>query len=171
QETGNYDRDDEFEQIYTHAASRSQQGSAERFKMRGCVNDERTKICRSEQPALINLFPNEGPSFYRFGRSGECQRSIAKTSNECPNRFSQAECKPRRWTQHYEKTDSSNGNRRRYAMAMQFMREPIEDRVERYGNDDAPNDDRQKRSDQEQRPVAQKSQADDSNGQQQELVV
>src|SRR5262245_27332357 len=139
--------------------------------MRGCVNDERTKICRSEQPTLINLFSNEGPSFYRFGRRGKCQRSVAKTTNECPNGFSQAEREPGRWTQHYKKTDNSDYNRRQYAMAIQFSRKPIEDRVERYRNDDAPNDDRQKWSDQDQRPVTEKPKADYSNGQQQEFVI
>src|SRR6476619_758698 len=134
--------------------------------MWGRLNDERTKIGRSEQPALINLFPNEGPSFYRFGRRGECQSSVAKTSNEYPNGFSQAEREPGCWTQHYEKTDNSNCKRRRCAMAIEFIREPIEDRVERYRNDDAPHDDRQKRSDQDQRPVAQQSQADYSYRQQ-----
>src|SRR5260370_42265510 len=48
-------------------------------------------------------------------------------------------------------------------MAIKFSLEPIEDWVERYGNDDAPDDDRQKRSDQDQRPVPQKSKADYSN--------
>ena len=43
-------------------------------------------------------------------------------------------------------------------MAMKFFREPIEDWVERYGNDDATDNDRQKRSDQDQRPVPQESQ-------------
>src|SRR5260370_32897395 len=44
------------------------------------LNDERPKVGRSEQPALIDLFTNEGPSFYRVGRRRECQRPIAKAS-------------------------------------------------------------------------------------------
>src|SRR5437868_4495673 len=109
--------------------------------MWGRLNDERTKIGRSEQPTLINPISNEGPSFYRFGRRGEYQSSIAKTSNEDPNGFSQAEREPGCRTQHYEKTDNSNCNRRQCAMAIQFAGEPIEDRIERYRNDDAPYDD------------------------------
>src|SRR5262249_57481913 len=74
-------------------------------------------------------------------------------------------------TQDEEQGENRNGSGRHGAMAMKFGREPIEDRVERDGNDDAPDDDRQKWSDQDQRPVAQKSKADYSNCQQQEVVI
>jgi hypothetical protein len=52
------------------------------------LNDERPKVRRSEQPGLIDLFSNEWPSFYRFGRRRECQRPIAKASKKCPNGLS-----------------------------------------------------------------------------------
>ena len=48
-------------------------------------------------------------------------------------------------------------------MAIKFSREPIEYGVERYTDDDAPNNDRQKWLKQNQRPVSEKSKADYSN--------
>src|SRR5262249_48042452 len=56
-------------------------------------------------------------------------------------------------------------------MAIKFSREPIEDWVERYRNDDAPDNDRQKWSDQDQRPVSQKSKAKYSNYQKHKFFV
>src|SRR5262249_42688749 len=62
------DRDDEFEQIYANAACRIEQAAAEGFKMWCRLNDEPPKVGRSKQPTLVDLFTNERPSFYRFGR-------------------------------------------------------------------------------------------------------
>src|SRR4051812_18279470 len=56
-------------------------------------------------------------------------------------------------------------------MAIEFCREPIEDRVERHGNDDAPDNDRQKWSDQNKRPVSQQSEANDSNDEKHQLFI
>src|SRR5262245_638010 len=56
-------------------------------------------------------------------------------------------------------------------MAIKFCREPIKDWVERYSNDDAPDNDGQKWSDQDQRPVSQKSKADYSNYENHEFFI
>jgi hypothetical protein len=72
---------------------------------------------------------------------------------------------------HYKKGENSNRNRRQCPMAIKFCREPIKDWVERYSNDDAPDNDRQKWSDQDQRPVSQKSKADYSNYENHEFFI
>jgi hypothetical protein len=82
-----------------------------------------------------------------------------------------ADGEPRHWTEHHQKHEDSNGNRCQCAMAIEFRREPIEHRVERYGNDDAPDDDRQKRADQDKRPVSQKPEANDSNDEKHKLFI
>jgi hypothetical protein len=56
-------------------------------------------------------------------------------------------------------------------MAIESGREPIKYWVERYGNDDAPDNDRQKWSDQDQRPISQKSKANYSNYENHEFFV
>jgi hypothetical protein len=108
---------------------------------------------------------------HRFGRGRNRQTPIAKASNEHPNGFSQAEGEPRHWAEHYEKGEDSNYDRRQCAMTIKFCREPIEDWVERYSNDNAPDYDRQKRSDQDERPVPQKSKADHSDDENHEFFV
>src|SRR3977135_397863 len=82
----------------------------------------------------IDLFADQRPGFYRFGRRGKCQRTVAKSRKEHPNGFSQTEGEPRRWTQHYKKGENNNCNRRQCPMAIQFSRKPIEDCGDRTSN-------------------------------------
>jgi hypothetical protein len=56
-------------------------------------------------------------------------------------------------------------------MVKKLSREPIEYRVERYSDDDAPKNNRQKWTDQDQRPVSEKSKADNSNYKNHEFFV
>jgi hypothetical protein len=56
-------------------------------------------------------------------------------------------------------------------MAMEPGGQPIEDWIQRYRNNDAPDNDRQKWSDQDQRPVAQEPEADNSNCQDDERFI
>src|SRR5262249_20328844 len=161
----------EFKQIYAHATCRVEQASAQGLEMWGCLDEDGSKIRRREQPDLIDFFTDQRPRFYRFRRRGNCQTPVAKSSKERPNGYSKAEDGTRRWTQHYKRGKNSNGNRRQRPMAIKFSREPIEDWVERYSNDDAPDNDRQKWSDQDQRPVPQKAEADYSNCQHHEFFV
>src|SRR5262249_19230747 len=170
-ETRNNECNGEFEQIYTHAACCVEQASAQGLEMWGRLNDEGSKVRRRELPDFIDLFPDQRPGFHRFRRRGNCQTPVAQLSNEHPNGFSQAEGEPRRWTQHYKKGENSNCNSRQCPMAIKFSREPIEDWVERYRNDDAPDNDRQKWSDQDQRPVSQKSKAKYSNYQKHKFFI
>jgi hypothetical protein len=68
---------------------------------------------------------------------------VAKARKQRPNGFSQADGEPSHWSEQYEKHENGHCNRCQRTMAIEFRREPIEGWVERYGNDDAPDDDRQ----------------------------
>src|SRR5262249_56940406 len=94
-----------------------------------------------------------------------------KAGKERTNASSQAQPEPGRRTQHDQQADNSNRNRRRCAMPVKPGGEPVEDRVEGNRNDDAPDNDRQKWPDQNQGPIAQESEANNSNCQDYERIV
>src|SRR5262245_42089674 len=139
--------------------------------MWGDLDDKRPKVGRRELPHLEELLPDERPGFYRLGRRRNRQMFIAKVGKQRPNGFSQAEAEPRHRTQHYKKSEESDYNRRQCTVAKNFCREPIEDRIERHSEDDAPGNDCQKRTDEDKRPVSKKSKADQSNCENDEFFV
>ena len=57
-ETRNNECNGELEQVYTHAACRVQQASAQGLKIWARFHDGGLKVGRCELPLLVDLFPN-----------------------------------------------------------------------------------------------------------------
>ena len=136
-----------------------------------CLDEQLSQVRRSELPALIGLFANNGPGFYGLGRRRNYQGPIAKSSHERLNAGSQAYAEPGRRAQYDKQAENSNCNGSQRAMPIKSGGEPIENRVQRYRNDDAPDNDGQKWPDEDEGPVSQEAKADNSNGQNQEFSI
>ena len=152
---GDDDGDEELDRAGAGLRPDRKQGTAQRFELRSDPGERLLQIGRGELPELVDRSTDQRPALDRVGRRRQRQRRGIELLRQRQQAVDQADNEPRRRPDHDQQAQEREQNRRQSAPAAQPGGEPFVRRIERDGQHDAPDRDRDERADQDEGPIEQ----------------
>ncbi len=125
----------------------------------------RVPIGRCKIPELIDVIADQRPAFHRHRRRGKRQGRQVNSFGNHSKAFDEAQSEPGCRSDHDQQAENGDEDGSQSPAPAKSQRHPLERRIKRHGQHRAPNDDRDKGTDEDQRPIKHEAKCPDADRQ------